>query len=589
MSARHRAAIAAVLSLEGDGDECIPADLEEQSLDATDTLFRNTEQVHATADILRTANAAADCCDAVTETAAEGTALGEIKKLVESVNSNEQWTPALFQMLSLQLEGIAQRLELPKAIGLGVTLSDIKFHSGAVNVSTEGMDQVISALNGSGMDLEERSVSALLDLVSALCDSVPLAYQRLCELNGRAEHAASRDKLAPVQLDASVRQRLTVTDRLPSPFSGFVNEYCQYGKNLLTEYTETAFQSVMQSTTFQQGISQASTVGFWDSISDKVRSIRDPRSHLTEGQMSMVLPGAGALFGAKTADRTSETMRDTLHCFVHNYAPARLGTFTRVEESSASSDESVEGVPALHAGEIRDCIAYLNGLHDVINLKAMAESCKAGWMDSYRTIRMVKEGLQTSRDNLPSALEGDDRLVAGYLETLFTLSSWPVLNYLTNLVLTIHAFVDYAAASLEAEDAPVEPAAPVSDEVDIADQPEPEQEGVVDVGTKGDEEGAELEDGKKPENPGEVPDTGADPDNPEDATGNGERAVVTGVDETLTKNAEEAEQEETPDPAAEGSEEGEGTETGTPDTEGSEETPPEEESEESKEEDSEEP
>lgn len=585
MSARHRAAITAVmLSMEGDGDETIPDNVEERSLDASDTLYRNTQSVQATADVLRAANAAADCQATVQETAAEGTALGEIKELVEAVNSNEQWTPALFQMLNIQLEGLCQRLEI-RPFKLGVQERDIRFHKGAVTVSTEGMDTVIAALQTTAMDLEERSVSALLNLVDALSTSIPTAYARLNELQCKVAGETDRGELAPVTLEPMTHQRLLVGAQVPAPFGSFINTYCQYGTMLLTQYSDTAFQGVMQTVAFQQGLSQASMIGFWETVKDKVAAIRDPRSTLTEGQMTQVLPGATALFNEKKEGAGDCSVRDTLSTFITSFSPIRLGSFVQAPKETTDGEET-PSLPALKVGEIRDCIAYLTQLREVIRLKAFAESSKAGWMDASRTIRVVKESLQSVNGNTLTALDGDERLVAGYLETLFTLSAWPVLNYLTNLVLTIHAFADYAEASLEAEESTGEVSEDASYVVDVSEdaQSEVDDSDKVDVSEKPE---ADTEEGDKPTNPGEVPDTGETPDKPEDATGDGRRAVVTNVEETTDKNAEEAEASEASETEGTGDE----TDTGEGDTldagggEGDEETPPENNSSENKDDD----
>lgn len=526
MSNLKRELLNQILSSEGNGDEVLPYDAE-----IVADRLEAVNKVSETADVVRAAGVAAEYQEASDEAQQAGEELSNVRDVVEVVNGNESWSPESFTLLQIQLESLSKRLEIDP-IQLGVTIDDVK--AGKVKVSVEEMDKILTAINASSADLEERSISALVDLLMALGDAVPKLSTRLKELSDRVETASDRPNLSPVSFDgAPVAQRLVVNNEVPAPLSNYINEYTRYGSTLLTKYSEVAFQSVMKSSLFQSGVTELSFAGFWDGIDEKLKQIKDPRRELSEAQIQMTLPGAGPLFNAKTGNaEPALTVRERLKELIESNSPVSLSDFA-VE---VQVDEGKQELPALQPSEIRDCVRYLLDFTSSIDIRATADNCKASWVDASRTHLMVRETLKSCDDSLLAALDGDDRLLPSYLSTLFTLSAWPVLNYLTNLVLFTNAFVTYAEVSLKAEPAETTPTA-TSEEVPVEGS-QPAEGGEVEVG-EGEtaESGAELETEDKPTQPSEVPDTGETPDQPQDATGDGERAVVENVEETIQEGA----------------------------------------------------
>jgi len=532
----------------------------------------DTDRVHETVDMLYASSKAATLCDDAQAANRDAEELSTLRDVVESVNSSESWNDATLALVELQQQAIVNRLGI--APFLQLKSQHNRLTKTKLCVSTEDMGQIIESIQNSSASLEERSITALVDLLTALSDTVPKAYSRLNELQHRAADQSDRDSIAPVSLDPRVEQRLRSTGGLES-LSSYINSYCKYGSNLLGRYSEVSFQSVMKSALFQQGIDSASYQGFWDAVSDRIRDLRDPRCELTDEQLGMVMPGGRPLFMEKvTADdaEATPTVRDRLRSFIQSYRPVSLSEF-------AESDQVADGsqLPALRASVIRDCTTYLMDLSKDINLRSVIETCRAAWTDSSRTIRTLRESLRTSDDTLLSALDGDERLVSGYLETHFMLSAWPLLNYLTSVTLFVNAFVDYAVASLEAPDGEGtelvgndsdKPSGESDDEVEIVDDVDAvdaetddetgENESTdIDVSPSGwlrdksDIDVSDTEASEDAESTGiDVPDTGETPDSPQDATGDGERAIVEGVEDTIEKSGEAAAEASTDDTTA---------------------------------------
>ncbi len=529
----------------------------------------DVERVRDTAEVLYASGRAASLYEDAQSAARDVDELTALRDVVEAVNSNEGWTDATLSVIETQQAAIRNRLNIAPFLHMRTKGSKLS-HSG-VRVSTEDMGQIINTINTSAVDLEERSISALTNLLTALSDTVPKAYARLSEIQQRAADQSDRDSISPVTLDPRVEQRLKLGDRLPDNLSNYINSYCKYGATLLTKYAEVSFKSVMQSTTFQNGIDGASYQGFWETVESKLKNIRDPRSELTDEQLRMTLPGGRTLFHDAVENEyrgNAPTVRDRLRQFIQSYRPVSLSEF-----AEEPGDCEASQLPALRASVIRDCASYLMDLSKDINIRAVVETCRSAWVDSSRTIRVLRESLRTSDSTLLQTLDGDERLVSGYLETHFMLSAWPLLNYLTSVTLFVNAFVDYADASLrapdgastelvggESGDAKSDSSGEVElvDDVDDLEEDEDEtsEDSNVDVSPSGwvrDSSDVDVsdtqDDDAEQESETEVPDTGETPDQPQDATGDGKRAIVEGVEETIENKQTESEPAETATPS----------------------------------------
>lgn len=516
-----------ILVLEGNGEEVLPYDP-----DTVADHVNAIDQVSDNADAVREAGTeAGELHEATEEAEQEAEKLEDLRDVVQVINDNETWSPESFTLLKMQMESMTARLGIDK-IDFGVSIEDIVKNGPKVKLSLEEVNKILDAINESAINLEERSITALVDLINALGDAVPKVFTRLSEIGENAQTKNDRPNPPQVSFEQSrVVQNLVVNNEVPVPLSTYINEYCKYGDTLLTKYSEVSFQSVMQAGLFQTGITELTFAGFWDGIDEKLKQIKDPRRELTAAQIAMTLPGAGPLFQPVKGDGNAPLLvRDRLKSLIESNSPVSLSAFS----AQVQAQEGATTLPALQPSEIRDCVRYLTDMGQTVNIKTVADSCKAAWVDASRTIRMVRETLKSCDDSLLAALDGDEQLLPRYLSTLFTLSAWPILNYLTNVAIFGNAFCDYAQTSLQAAAGAEEKAAIVEDlnvavNVVIDGVPKPKDDGVAAVETE-----------EKPTVPDEVPDTGLTPDQPQDATGEGERAVVEGVGETIESGATDA-------------------------------------------------
>jgi len=513
------------------------------------TPFDALNAVHETADVVRAAADAGEVQDSLDEADEASDELKNVKELVEVVNANEAWSQPALAFLQNHLDSISRRLDI-RSIRTGVSLES-REEIGNIKVSLEDINQIIAAVDNSSAELQERSVAALVDLINSLGEAIPKLELRLDQLCQRAESMVDPDSTGTVSLGyGDTLNRLVVNNEVPESLPNFINEYTSYGNVLLGRYSEVAFQSVMRTSLFEGGFDQSSYQGFWDCLGEKLKQIEDPRKELTEAQMLMTLPGAGPLFGGpgEQVDDVLAT-RERMRRFVTAFRPVSLSDFSVAVQTDADADQSDKTAPALKPSEIRDAVKYFCTLLSQVDLPAVSQACKAAWIDAGRTIRQVKDALQNADETLLRALDEDDSLLPAYLETLFTLSAWPILNYLTNLTLFGNAFVDYANRSLDPGNV-IE--APAADEIpqestaadttaEVADAEAPDNTVNVQIDGQADDPAADLEAGAKPTEPAEVPDTGETPADPQDATGEGGLAIVTNVEETTAEAGEAAE------------------------------------------------
>lgn len=482
-----------------------------------------------TANAVRAAGTAADCHDAVMDAEIAGEELRNLRDIAETVNSMEAWNPASLSLFGNHLDSLCKRLGLEGLVNIP-TIKDLQSAQDPAKfqVSLEDVNKIIDSIQSSSAEIQERSTAALVELVDALGVAVPKLQSRLKEVVDRANSLDEGCGGGNVTLsDPTSVKRLLVDGKIPKPFADFVNVYANYGEKLLGEYTEASFQAVMRIDTFTDNVDYGSFNGFWDSISDKIKEIGDPRSTLTDAQMTMRLPGAGPLFsGDVDVDDKGILVREKLERFVRSHRPVSLSDFS----IEVVGDEAgpVEG---LTVAEIRDSAKYLSDLIDQIDVKAVSDSCKAAWIDSSRVIAQVKGTLQGADESVLKALDDDQNLLPAYLECLFILSAWPVLNYLTNLTLFVNAFGDYAISSMD-------PACVASSSDESTEVTETASGDVVEGEQVTAEETAAVETEQKQTDPDNPPDTGMTPDEPVDATGDGERAVVD-IDATSEETGED--------------------------------------------------
>lgn len=139
------------------------------------------------------------------------------------------------------------------------------------------------------------------------------------------------------------------------------------------------------------------------------------------------------------------------------------------------------GPATLQPADIKDIGKTLYAVFEKIDLPALAEKGKAAWPESIAAVVSMREVLAQTPVELRGPLGMEADLIPAYLDTVYTLSAWPVLHYLVNLVYTTNAFVLYAERSLAApKDAPAPEPTP-AEEVPAVVAEEPVAEAPIDT------------------------------------------------------------------------------------------------------------
>lgn len=545
--------------LEGDGEEQLPYDVETDTVDYDDLpspvnadalvyslkddtmpdnqfiqepALTDVRAIQDTTNTLRDAVEAGEYQDAADESDSASSELQNVRDIVEEINSNESWTPGSIALLGNHLDAITQRLGI-RPIRIGVDMEDGTAWRRTKTISVEDIQAVIDAVDSSTEVLQERSVEALEQLLQSLGESVPRLASRLVDLCRKTEGLTNLPEGQVTLTEPCLVRRLSVNGKFPESFPQLANDYTSYGLKLLGSYTETAFQSAMRLNVFESNFTQYSANGFWALIEDRLKQIVDPRKVLTESQMTGTLPGAGSLFGGpgEVVEEVIPAIR-LMRQYVSAFKPVSIADFSKDSTESEPSSENEVSVKAITVTDINDTVKFLCDLIRQTNLTAVSQSCKAAWLDAKRTICSVKKQLSSADDTFVKELNTQGDLLPTYLETVFALSAWPVLNYLTNLVLFGNAFVDYATLSINPERIQAATVTPEESNTDDASSVSDSDStsSSVDTGTTvASDTDPALEPTEKPTSPDEVPDTGTTPDEPQDATGDGERAVVVDV------------------------------------------------------------
>lgn len=139
-----------------------------------------------------------------------------------------------------------------------------------------------------------------------------------------------------------------------------------------------------------------------------------------------------------------------------------------------SLDEETSA-PALTVTAIEGACKALCDLHECLALGNLVDRGKATWSDTQNAVRQTRTAVDNAPETVQAEIRDDVDTVTDYLDTVHTLSAWPVVHFLTNLVLSTNAFVLYAQRSLNAEGGETTDAAPeVVEEVVETTPAEPE-------------------------------------------------------------------------------------------------------------------
>ena len=84
-------------------------------------------------------------------------------------------------------------------------------------------------------------------------------------------------------------------------------------------------------------------------------------------------------------------------------------------------------------------------------IDALLEEGSKLWPEAADAVRHLQENLENAPQEIAQTAGIDFSQLVKFVKTNYALATWPLLNYLSNLVITANAFVLYADRSLKAE------------------------------------------------------------------------------------------------------------------------------------------
>lgn len=395
---------------------------------------------------LTEAIAQASSAEEVVKQAAEAAdGLREVADTAEVINENGGVTMESLAMLKLAVRPYAQLLQrgdLNLGVGMesfaGVGLQD------RLQASLEEIHELIQELDMAGPVLERQRVEALDRVVCALKDALPSAKDRLRAVISLASNSSDDNEGASVQIDDGLGGALSIDGAFPQDLANELQGVALLGKCLIGPYSETAYRSAKAASLLNNAIDFSSTSAFWEKIGDVVSKIVDPRCNLTRTQLESSLPGGMRLFGEATPEvESTNPVLAQLFAFNGNYAPLESAVVPK------SSGEAT--APALSASKI---VLVGNALQEIVGCEQICERLCEGqklWPEAQDMIRQLKENLGGAPQQIDYEAGADFSQLIKYVEVNYALATWPLLNYLSNLVLTTNAFVLFAERSLKAK------------------------------------------------------------------------------------------------------------------------------------------
>ncbi len=512
--------------------------VDETPLGPVEDQIDEVEAIHNIARLTEAAAGARDAQAVVSEVREVEDRAVEYRSIAEVVNEETGGLSVeSFAILKMGLESLTKQLGLP-ALDLGIGLEDFKTKGQRVKISLEALDELIKSVRRGGRSLEKSSVEAITRLLNALGEALPAAQQRLASVTAQAAQRSGETIGGSVEVDDGLKQALSVGGEIPSDLPRYFRDYAEYGTALLCDFAPNALAAAIEASSLPASLRFDSADSFWTSLGEKLAKVGDPRSKLTDAQKALALPGLGVLFSQQCGEFESTTPAlKAMSEFTNNCRPLDPIEITDEEEQAAAAEPAMEAdgddtdltipalddttapatdaavasdplatdtppvdaaladipadVPAvdttpvpsgpatLQPADIKDIGKTLYSVFEKVDLSDLAEKGKSAWPDSIAAVGSMREVLEQTPVELRGPLGMEADLIPAYLDTVYTLSAWPVLHYLVNLVYTVNAFVLYAERSLaapkeapapEPTPAPVEEVAPVDAAPVIAEE-----------------------------------------------------------------------------------------------------------------------
>lgn len=448
----------AAAAAEPAAEEQAPAQAPGPQTDTSETVQEVVELTEALAE----AQSAEEVVKQVSE-ASDG--VSEVAEVATAINETGGASLESLGLLTLALRPYTKLLQRPD-LNLGLGLESFKTRDERYQLSLEEIHDLIQELDMAAPQLERQRIESLDRVVEALKTALPTAADRLRAVISQASNAGVEVTGGQVDISDGLGVALGVDGSFPADLAGELQGVALLGKCLLGPYSETAVRSAKAASLINNAVDFSSTSAFWEKIGKVIGDIVDPRVNLTRTQLDSCLPGGIRLFGepGQEVDAPNPVVKQ-LFAYTGSYAPLEAAVATKGAGGAGTAE-------ALTAAKI---VLVGNALSEVVRSDAICERLCEGqklWPEAADAVRHLRENLGAAPQQIDYEAGADFSQLIKFVEISYSLATWPLVNYLSSLVLTVNAFVLFAERSLKAEPAPAaEPAvAPVVEEAPVVDE-----------------------------------------------------------------------------------------------------------------------
>ncbi len=385
-----------------------------------------------------------------------GEGLGEVRETAEVINENGGVSVESLALLHLAIQPYARRLgHLKTDVGVSFEAFADPEAPKRLQVSLEELDAFIEVIDTAKPQLERQRIESLDRVVCALQEALPSAVDRLKAVLSQARNTTVDNDGAAVAIGDGVGQALSTFGAMPEDLEQFLYDYAQFGKALQGPYQDAALRAARTSSLLNNAIDFTSALAFWEKLGKVVDSVVDPRSTLTVTQLETPLPGGSSLFSQSQPETTTNNkVVEKLLNYNLSYQPLEATVVTKEPGQAEATYPALSSSKLVLVGD-----ALLEALCCKRIDQVLDDSQKL-WPEAQDAVRHLKENLSQAPENIELDSGADFSQITKFVETNYSLATWPLVNYLANLVLTTNAFVVFAERSLAAKAAVAAPVVP---------------------------------------------------------------------------------------------------------------------------------
>lgn len=391
------------------------------SVAASDALLRETRSVQQIASVVTALSQAKAAQDALEQIRQLNQLTDDYANEVSSEGLNSH--PTLQRVLKLGLEAL---LPLQARVAMKST-----------RVSTESLEQVLSATEESREALQRQSNEATRALLIALNDAVPAVLERVSETLRQLKETQTLT-IKQLQDANGLSRMLAVNGQIPEDLDDYYNRYLALGTALLGMYSEVAFAGAMRAAEMSQNLRVSDAEAFWASVGVETDAVGDPRKTLSAEQLELGLPGGGALFTSKQQALQEEhpIIRSIVEFSASQTPQDPTEVATLMQRNVQGEQSQVSAMIGLNRALDR-LAAFLSNL----TLTKYVDAMDAAWMSLDRGYRGVSDVLGAAPQVVKQDLGDAGKHLMRYYSTLESLVRWPLLHYCANLLISTNALV----------------------------------------------------------------------------------------------------------------------------------------------------